>query len=473
MVSSGISGNITSVRAVESLIGAAGRNPDADFGSIMTQSMTQSAAGNDDPTSGTNDSPNVESARFMTEAASGKGQAQKDKLQKAGETAGKTEDTDTQDVKDKLKDDPKLKETVEQIREKIKDEFEVTDEDIENALEALGFTMVDLLDEGNLTDFVVELTGMESQVDLLVSSELSAKTGELFEFINTAAENLMKDFEVSEDDLKELLKEIDVKRDAKEPEIKLFNESEEAAAKNPVVEKNDNREPDRRLSDNGNPEKNLAAENTSQPEIKVVKSSTQEFHSGEHRDFSNEAGSNEMAGSIVNNLTNAVNEAFELNVPDKAIDPVQIIEQIVESAKIVLNQETTSMELMLNPENLGRVNLNVSVKAGVVTASIVAQNEAVKEAIESQIVLLKNNLSSQGIKVEAVEVTVESHAFNTGAGQEQGSAFNEQKEAAQKRSSRPLRLDSLEDLVQEDLTEEEKIVLDMMAEEGRQVNFTA
>ena len=41
-----------------------------------------------------------------------------------------------------------------------------------------------------------------------------------------------------------------------------------------------------------------------------------------------------------------------------------------------------------------------------------AQNEAVKEAIESQVTQLKETLESQGVKVEAIEVTVGSREFN-------------------------------------------------------------
>ena len=44
------------------------------------------------------------------------------------------------------------------------------------------------------------------------------------------------------------------------------------------------------------------------------------------------------------------------------------------------------MEIQLNPENLGKINLTVVAKDGMITAQLTAQNEAVKNAIENQIV---------------------------------------------------------------------------------------
>ena len=55
------------------------------------------------------------------------------------------------------------------------------------------------------------------------------------------------------------------------------------------------------------------------------------------------------------------------------------------------------------------MHIQLATKGGVVTAQITTQNEAVKNAIETQVVQLKDNLEEQGVKVEAVEVSVASH----------------------------------------------------------------
>lgn len=84
----------------------------------------------------------------------------------------------------------------------------------------------------------------------------------------------------------------------------------------------------------------------------------------------------------------------------------------------------------------------------ILTASFITQTQAAKEAIESQIQVLKENLEAQGLKVEAVEVTVSNFGFDQ-SGQMEGQ--NSKNEQGKEKSSRPLRMDGLE----EDGAEEE------------------
>lgn len=95
------------------------------------------------------------------------------------------------------------------------------------------------------------------------------------------------------------------------------------------------------------------------------------------------------------------------------VKPADIVRQVVDSIKLNVTSQLKSMEIALNPENLGKVNLLVSVREGVVTAKIVAENEQVKKALEGQLNVLKENMSNQGLKVEAVEVTVQNNAFHS------------------------------------------------------------
>ncbi|MBO4511024.1 MAG: flagellar hook-length control protein FliK, partial [Lachnospiraceae bacterium] len=74
--------------------------------------------------------------------------------------------------------------------------------------------------------------------------------------------------------------------------------------------------------------------------------------------------------------------------------------------KVELNADSTSLEMRLNPENLGRVSINIISKAGVMTAQINTENRQAKEAIESSLQILKENIEAKGIKVEAVEVRI-------------------------------------------------------------------
>lgn len=89
----------------------------------------------------------------------------------------------------------------------------------------------------------------------------------------------------------------------------------------------------------------------------------------------------------------------------------EIASQIIERIKVIIKPEQTTMEMQLNPESLGRVNLTIQSKNGAMTAQFVVQNEMAKEAIEGQMQILKDTLSGQGIKVEAIEVMVSANTF--------------------------------------------------------------
>ena len=115
--------------------------------------------------------------------------------------------------------------------------------------------------------------------------------------------------------------------------------------------------------------------------------------------------------------------------------------------KVTISAETTSMEMQLNPENLGKVYVNISSNEGVVNAQFHATNEIVKEALETQIATLRENLNQAGVKVDAIEVTIASHEFERNLEQNQQNpeeTTDAQKEQMNKR--RNLSVDSLDDL---------------------------
>lgn len=110
-----------------------------------------------------------------------------------------------------------------------------------------------------------------------------------------------------------------------------------------------------------------------------------------------------------------LNESYE-SLSETGVNGAQpamnhIVEQVVHHVRIRVLPQTTSMELQLNPESLGRVNLTVTSQNGTSTATLTVQNEVAKEALESQITVLKENLESHGLKVESVEVTVSEFGF--------------------------------------------------------------
>jgi len=144
-----------------------------------------------------------------------------------------------------------------------------------------------------------------------------------------------------------------------------------------------------------------------------------------------------------------------------------IANQIIEHIKVVVKPEQTSMELQLNPEQLGKVNLNIQSKNGVMTAQFIVQNESCKEAIEGQLHTLRETLNQQGIKVDSIEVTVSANAFEQSAGADQDNQPEEQKN----QSGRKI---SLEDAIAMSELPNEGISIHENDElRGSQIDYTA
>lgn len=113
------------------------------------------------------------------------------------------------------------------------------------------------------------------------------------------------------------------------------------------------------------------------------------------------------AGAFTENLVRAFGEVRDTEQIAAETTMRQIVEQVVHQVKIRVMPETTSMELQLHPASLGRVALTVTTTAvGAATASLVVENQMAKQALESQMIQLKESFAEQGLKVDAVEVTV-------------------------------------------------------------------
>ncbi|MCR5691905.1 MAG: flagellar hook-length control protein FliK, partial [Eubacterium sp.] len=124
-----------------------------------------------------------------------------------------------------------------------------------------------------------------------------------------------------------------------------------------------------------------------------------------------------MADKNLATFTENLSKSFEASGQEmvrEATSMTQIVDQVVNQIKVRVMPETTSLEMQLHPESLGRVNIQVSAAAqGMNTAVITVENEMAKVALEAQMNQLKEQFDAQGLKVDAVEVTVAEFGFNS------------------------------------------------------------
>lgn len=166
-----------------------------------------------------------------------------------------------------------------------------------------------------------------------------------------------------------------------------------------------------------------------------------------------------------------MSELSQIDSSYLSADTVDIMEQVVEKLKVTITQGLSSMEMTLNPENLGKVYLQITAREGAVHAQIAAANEAVKNALEAQAAEIQEHLDQAGIKVEAIEVTVASHEFERNLEQNQKREEREG-ERAQQNKRRNLNLSSLDELSGL-MSEEEALAAQIMRENGNTVDLSA
>ncbi len=149
---------------------------------------------------------------------------------------------------------------------------------------------------------------------------------------------------------------------------------------------------------------------------------------------------------------------------------IDIVNQVSERIRSVVNANTTSVEVQLNPESLGKVFFSVVSKGGVMTANFQVQTEEAKNALESQIMILKDNLEAKNLKVESVEVHVSDFSFD-----QSNQAEKQAQEEAAKQGRRRFRYDAGEADESEQVAEvsAEQVRRQVMRDSGGSIDFTA
>lgn len=333
-----------------------------------------------------------------------------DKKQNAADT-GKADKTDKS--KQDNKSDEKVNDAVQNVKDTIKEELDVSDEDIAKAMEVLGITDNDLLSVVKVTELVSALTGADS-ITLITDDDMSGKLTSVLDAVNTAQEDIADMLNTDVDDAVLVVRtDAVVKKDTDETVVKNTDSS---ITDNQSVSETES------LSDA------LAAKVTAQGSSKNEESTGE--HTGEHTGEQNH--NTQSYGGVADSIIQSMKDSFADIVTEDTsrVSEADIVNQVIDQIKLSSGRELTSIEVMLNPERLGSVHVTVTAKNGILSAQIAAQNEQVKTALENQVTALKENFQNQGIKVEAVEITVMTHQFE--AGQNFGQNESERKQSEQK-----------------------------------------
>ena len=366
----------------------------------------------------------------------------------------------------------------------VAEDLNVSEDDLITAMENLGMVWTDLLNQQNLADVAIELNVSVDSTELLLNSDFQNALMDVNQILTDAAVKLGMDVNEFTDIVAQMtLVEPD--------EAAALNELA-GEALNSTVQTTEEAE----TADNGTVKADVVTkadagqtkDNAYVVNENAVKSVDDDMDAaGSSQDFTGNSDSDgKQADAEGNNgilfaQDTAANVMAELNADDvnadyrpyMSTDTTELINQIVDNIRLNVSQDTTSIEMQLNPENLGRVYVHLSAKEGTVNAQFTATNEVVKEALEAQIVTLKENLNQAGVKVDAVEITVSSHEFERNLEQDQSreEQEGEYQEAAAKQRRRNINMSSMDELAGV-MTEEESLVAQMMRDNGNSVDMT-
>jgi flagellar hook-length control protein FliK len=150
-----------------------------------------------------------------------------------------------------------------------------------------------------------------------------------------------------------------------------------------------------------------------------------------------------------------------------------IVRQIADKITITAGETESSMELQLHPASLGNVNILLTSSKDGIVAKFTAQNEIVKEAVESQMVQLQQKFDEQGIKVTSIEVTIASHAFEQNLHQDNNERQDNNEAQRGGRGLRRINLAEFDPEEENEMSEAEMIAAQMMAYNGNSIDFSA
>ena len=405
-----------------------------DFKSVMAASLANGATnGNIGKTNIKDNLINVQNTN--TNKISAKNNTSEDK----SSVTGSVKNADTSSISDvNSKADNKdvtdtVKEVCEDIKDAIKEEFDVSDEDIKAALELLGLTALDLLSTAKVAKLIEQLTGTDA-LTLITNEDMMQSFNNIINVVDDANADIADMLGVKTEEVGIVLEQNNIVPVVNSEDTAKQADSKEADTKNADDNINQTVDNQESLSEV------LAKKITTESDGKAKNNMS------ESNEANNKVTYADVADNMISNITDTFADIITEDI--STVKEADIVNQVIDSVKLMASRELTSMEVMLNPEHLGSVHITVTARNGIVSAQIAAQNEQVKTALENQMVTLREQFESQGLKVDAVEITVMAHSFD--AGQNFGQSESERKQGESK-VHRKLDLSSFDDELEEDL----------------------
>ncbi len=390
------------------------------------------------------------------------------------EKAVNTIETDGKEANKELQN--AITEDGKKLIEEIAEMADVSEEEIIAVMQMIGITPADLLNPENVIQVVNSLSEENTGVDLIVDSDLYDSLKDVLTTVNEMREELTTDYDIPQEELTNV---IETMKETKKPEDEETAPVFEEVLQNaPEVNASEKAVKVEIKTEGQIPEREIAAPETESTVTQAQETGQETSHSSEHKESGNNLFKNTETlnpfNQLMQNIVEAANpETIRMDSYTDRAQMENIVRQITEKIIVSAGTDETSMELQLHPASLGNVNILLTSSKDGITAKFTAQNQIVKEAVESQMQTLMQKFDEQGVKVTSVEVTIASHAFEQNLQQEdRGESARDQMEK-NKKSLRRINLAEIDEEIEEEMTQAELIAAQMMAYNGNTIDFSA
>lgn len=361
--------------------------------------------------------------------------------------------------------------------------LDVSEDDLQEAMEILGLNMVSLLDPANLSQLVLILSGETEPSSLLTNEALFQDLQSLQQMAGELTQELQQILSLTPEELTGVMADVQEWRQnagnapvdgtAGEAPMDGNANGEEKEQRINVDIRVNGQEVSLETDGSGNVERTVGMTKTGSEDSGNTPKQESGRQSSEGKDTGADLSSSQaMFNNPLQNRVTVNETGFTQSTTAYTSNTKEIMDQILNNIKIRITPNVDSLEMQLHPQSLGTVHVQLTNHAGEITALFHVQNEAVKTAVETQMLQLKEALNDQGVKVEAIEVSVDTRGFESSLWQGQENSGQEAYEQ-QRRTPRRINLASLDAAFEEEATEEEVLAAKMMEANGNTIDFTA
>ena len=291
--------------------------------------------------------------------------------------------------------------------------LEITVDKLEGSYEQLDFSFEDMIDVQKLPQLMLNLGKCEDISQVLcddipsqIYTDLKDALSDMFESLQMTAKELTN--LVTEDMFLNKAAELDI---LPKGFLKLITGSEENTQEVPTPEAEEQKVPTFEVTRETETDNDTftGSQNNESTDLTSDIKTSRDTGSDKTRKTSAGDGFEEFIKGLENAVK--VTDTREIPMVNGQPDVREIVMRVVDAIKVNLSPDKTSIELSLSPQSLGKISLFITSKDGTLTARIATENEVTKQAIESQLEVLKETIAQQGVRVEAIEVSISGFTF--------------------------------------------------------------